>query len=345
MHSEIIRKLELAKSNMMVSDAITKADSVINNAKYHSIICSISGGADSDIMLDIIHTVDVNKKVRYVWFDTGFEYLATKRHLDYLENRYQITIERERAEMPIPLAVNKYGEPFVSKHVSYMIEQLQKVNFKWEDKSYEELLLEYPNVKGPLKWWCNCKSSKTFKDAENSRFNISRNKWLKEFMLSNPPKFRISHKCCDVSKKKTSHRVVKKYNADLIVVGVRKSEGGARATAYKNCYSIKDKSADEYRPLFWITENDKQFYENTFNILHSDCYTKMNFPRTGCVCCPYAGKSLKLELRETRKHEPNMYNAACNIFKNSYEYTKQYRIFVQKQNDKVNGVKRLFYAD
>ena len=91
--------LEKCKSNVIIADAFTKADSVINNPKYTSAICSISGGSDSDIMLDIISKVDVNKKVQYVWFNTGLEYQATKDHLEYLENWYDITIHRERERL------------------------------------------------------------------------------------------------------------------------------------------------------------------------------------------------------------------------------------------------------
>lgn len=81
--------------NTIILDNIVKAWSIINNKGYKNIVCSISGGSDSDVMLDIIHKVDIDKKVRYVWFDTGLEYGATKRHLEYLEKRYGIKIERE----------------------------------------------------------------------------------------------------------------------------------------------------------------------------------------------------------------------------------------------------------
>ena len=80
--------------NTIIIDAISKAYSVINKPIYNNIICSVSGGSDSDIMLDIIHLVDEQRKVKYVLFDTGIEYLAKKKHLKYLENKYGIIIER-----------------------------------------------------------------------------------------------------------------------------------------------------------------------------------------------------------------------------------------------------------
>ena len=40
--------------------------------------------------------------------------------------------------------------------VSEWIERLQRHNFQWEDKSFDELYKEYPKCKVALQWWCNC---------------------------------------------------------------------------------------------------------------------------------------------------------------------------------------------
>lgn len=111
-------------------------------ALHDNIACSISGGSDSDIMLDIVSKLDTDKKVHYVFFDTGIEMSATKKHLDYLENRYGIEIERIRHNTPIPIAVKEYGYPFISKKFSDYIERLQKHGFQWEDGTFEELTIK-----------------------------------------------------------------------------------------------------------------------------------------------------------------------------------------------------------
>lgn len=89
------KALDLAEKNknLTIFDAFIKAKSVIG--RHQKIICAISGGSDSDIMLDIIEKVKGNKNVIYVWSNTGLEFLATKKHLEYLEQKYNITIERE----------------------------------------------------------------------------------------------------------------------------------------------------------------------------------------------------------------------------------------------------------
>ena len=47
---------------------------------------SLSGGADSDDMLDLLlRTCEDKDKLKFVWFNTGIEYNATKEHLNLLE--------------------------------------------------------------------------------------------------------------------------------------------------------------------------------------------------------------------------------------------------------------------
>lgn len=170
---------------------------------YPKIMVSVSGGADSDIVLDLVERIGYPlSEVHYAFFDTGLEFAATKRHLEYLEQKYGITIERYRAKIPVPLGVKKYGVPFLSKKISNNIHRLQKHGFKWEDKPFEELYAEYPRCKSALRWWCN-------QWGEKSKLNISNRKWLKEFMTANPPDFPISSGCCDGAKKGTAKMVEK----------------------------------------------------------------------------------------------------------------------------------------
>lgn len=327
------------KDDVNIVDSFVKSDSVINNPHYKSILCSISGGSDSDIMLDIIQRVDKYKKVKYVWFDTGLEYQATKDHLDYLEKKYDIEIIRERAIKPIPITCKEYGQPFLNKYVSEIIYRLQKHNFKWEDKPLDELLKEYPKCKSALRWWTN---DNPIKANGHSMFNINYNRYLKEFIITNPPDFKISSKCCNYAKKDVSKQLIKKYNADLVIIGVRRAEGGLRATRYTSCYSIKDNNVDNYRPLYWYIDDTKERYEKKFNISHSECYTKYGFRRTGCCCCPY-GRELEEELEITRIYEPKLYKAVCNVFKDSYTYTRMYKDFVWNMKRKETSGQRTIF--
>ena len=330
--------LESCRDNIIISDMFTKANQVINNSGHNNIVCYISGGSDSDIILDAISKIDYDKKVKYVWFDTGLEYQATKNHLLYLENRYNIDIQREKSSKPIPLSVKQYGQPFLNKFVSENIGRLQKYNFKWEDKSYEELCIEYPDCKSAISWWC---SHRDTKDFGYSFFNINYNQYLKEFLIANNPTFKISSLCCDQVKKNPSHKYIRNHKCDCAILGVRKSEGGIRQLKYTNCYETDKFGIWNYRPILWFENKDKLLYNLKYNIVNSDCYTKYGFTRTGCCCCPY-GRDFINELDIIRKFEPQLYKAVTYVFKDSYEYTKQYRDFVKQSKDLSMGRKRLF---
>ena len=318
--------LEDCPKNQVIGDNLIRAWSIINNEKYKKILCSISGGSDSDVMLDIIWRCDKNNKVDYVWFDTGLEYQATKDHLIYLENKYHIKIKPCKAIKPIPTSCKIYGQPFISKHVSEMIYRLQRHSFKWEDKSFKELYREYPKCKIALGWWCN-------NNGDNSRFNISRNKYLKEFMVKNPPAFKISNKCCLYAKKNIAHKLIVDEAYDLNIVGIRRAEGGARSTAYKNCFDDNELGCDNYRPLFWYTDSDKKDYEVFYSVEYSDCYKSYGLKRTGCAGCPF-GRDFEKELDIIQMYEPKLYKAVNYIFKYSYEYTRKYHEFCREMNSK-----------
>lgn len=318
--------LENCPHNSIIGENLIKAWAKINSPLYDKIVCTISGGADSDVVLDIVWRCDISNKVTYVWFDTGLEYEATKEHLAFLEDKYGIKIERHKAKKPIPLACKEYGQPFMSKYASEMISRLQRHDFRWEDKPFDELYREYPKCKVALQWWCNCNIS--------DRFDISRNKYLKEFLILNPPdpKESYSNKCCKYAKKDMIHIVMSSGDYDLEINGVRKSEGGIRDIAYKTCFDNTG-DWDRYRPIFWYTDEDRRKYEEHYGVTHSKCYTVYGLKRTGCVGCPF-GKRFEEELENARIHEPKLYKAAMNIFSDSYERSRMYRKFYEEMKAK-----------
>lgn len=322
---------EYDKGNIPKNKEIFESFLVADNKlkSHEKIICSISGGSDSDLMIDLFCRID-KSKVKFVFFDTGLEYQATKEHLRELEDKYNIKIEWIKAKKPIPITCKQYGQPFLSKQVSEWIQRLQKYGFKWEDKSFDELYKEYPKCKAALRWWCN-------EFGEDSKFNISYNKGLKEFMILNPPKFKISPKCCKYAKKDPVHNYIKENDFDLNCYGVRKSEGGARSTAYKNCFTnnAENEGIDEYRPIFWYKDSTKKTYEEHFKVVHSKCYREYGLKRTGCAGCPY-NKDFEEELKTIDLYEPKLFKAVNNIFKDSYQYTREYREFVDKNFNDTN---------
>lgn len=305
-----------------ISCAENKARSVLMNAG--NVMVSVSGGADSDCMIDLLYRINaelseknVGANIFFVFFDTGLEYKATKEHLNYLEQRYNIKIDRVKAYKSIPYAIKKYGVPFWSKRVSESIERLQKHNFDFKNakgKRWESLWEQYPNSKAAIRWLCS--------DFPHPATNASYVHGLYDYLCDNPPQFAISAKCCEYAKKKTSKQYAKEHNIDMICTGIRRAEGGTRATAYKSCFDRDDEIAN-FRPLFWLSNNDRIEYENKYGIIHSICYTKYGLKRTGCVGCPFA-RNFEEEIAIIKKYEPELYIACMNIFEKSYNYRREF---------------------
>lgn len=294
--------------------------------KYKRVQVALSGGSDSDTMLDIIEKCrQPHNEIYYVFYNTGLDFDATREHIKYLEEKYGITIMRQAPKKSIPATCKQHGQPFLSKKISDYIGRLQAHGFQWEDGTVAELEKKYGKCKTALKWWCN-------EWGEGSQFNIERRKWLKEFMLKNPPQFNISAKCCDFAKKNVAKEFHKQFKIDLECTGVRKAEGGARATAYKSCFTEEgeDKIAT-FRPIYYFTKEDKAMYKRFFKLRYSDCYEKYGMTRTGCPACPFSGK-FDEELEVIRKNEPKFLKAVQNIFGNAFEYQRAYYDFRDEMN-------------
>jgi 3'-phosphoadenosine 5'-phosphosulfate sulfotransferase (PAPS reductase)/FAD synthetase len=301
-----------AKENIAIFDAYAKMQSIFEQySDKNRIMVSISGGSDSDIMLDMCMHFDKKKEMHYVFFDTGIEYEATKRHLDYLDKKYGIEIQRIKAVEPVPLAVKRGGLPFLSKTISQKINRVTKRGFCFADNDIDKLNIT------EKKWWTN---------EPGSKLKINEKYGLKEFLTENPPDFNISDYCCFGAKKKTAKRFYKENNIYLNLMGMRKAEGGTRLSR-QSCFNNATKShIASYTPLWWFSDNDKAEYEKLFEIVHSDCYTVYGFKRTGCAGCPFNSK-FEDDLKIIEKYEPKLYKAVNAIFGKSYEYTRKYRAF------------------
>lgn len=323
----------LGCGNGPIVDAATKCRSVFET--HRTALVSISGGADSDVMLDLCERVRTVAPIEivYVFCDTGMELDVTKRWLDGLEDRYGVRILRERAEKTIPVSVKQDGQPFLSKAVSKFMGRLQAKGFQWEPDPYEVLVERYPNSSGYLKWWT---SERSETEPNLSPYRISRNKWLREFIIENPPWFPISDKCCYYAKKHPAHVAARRHRADVIVQGIRKSEGGVRSFVDKCFTSARSGEIDVYRPLFWLKDADRAYYEARFGIGHNECYAEWGFKRTGCTGCPF-NPDYESHISIIGGHEPRMERAARKVFADSYEYTRMYRDYFRKRNDEEAG--------
>lgn len=320
---------------------------VAKRLKEHpNAICSYSGGADSDIMIDIIErTRDMFglPPVRYVFFNTGLEMKATKEHVKETEKKYGVEIEKIRPEINIVQASRKYGIPFVSKIMSGGLSDWQRKGIplsiaqeydQAEDKAAkrQELRERYPKCESVINFLCCCNAAG--EPRPNIQLVINSSKYMRDFIAEYPPDFKISAKCCDYCKKKVAHTVQKDY--DMVITGERRDEGGMRSVPRKDntslCFTETSDGQYRLRPLYYVSDADKAWYKEYYGIRYSDAYEVYGLTRTGCCGCPISYKAVE-DLEKIREYEPNVVKAAWNIFGRSYEYRKKYNEYKQMRRD------------
>ena len=303
-------------------------------------ICSYSGGADSDILIDLIEQcrkiAPSLPKVKYVFFNTGLEMQATKDHVKQQAEKYGVEIETVRPKTNIVLATRKYGVPFVSKIMSTGLDEWQKKGIplsvadeydRAEDKEakFAELVERYPHCKSVLTFLCCC--SKNGEPRPNIQLVINSSKYMRDFINEFPPDFKISAKCCDFCKKQIAHQTQKGY--EMVITGERRDEGGMRSVPRSGdlnktmCFSETADGSFRLRPLYYVSDKDKQWYKEEFGIRYSDAYEVYGLTRTGCCGCPISYKAVE-DLEKIGKYEPLITKAAWNIFGDSYRYRQKY---------------------
>ncbi len=310
-------------------------------------ICSYSGGADSDIMIDIIErTRELFElpPIAYVFFNTGLEMQAIKDHVKTTSEKYGVFIKECGPKVNIVTASRTYGIPFVSKIMSAGLEGWQKKGIplsiaeeyeQAEDKRAKRLELKerYPKCESTINFLCCCNSSG--EPRPNIQLVINSSKYMRDFIGEYPPDFQISASCCDWCKKRVAHEAQKGY--DMIITGERRAEGGMRSVPRKDntalCFGETASGQFRLRPLYYVTDKDKAWYKDYYGIKYSDAYEVYGLTRTGCCGCPISHKAVE-DLEKIRPYEPNVVKAAWNIFGKSYEYRAKYNEYKCKRMEK-----------
>lgn len=267
--------------------------------EHPNAICSYSGGADSDIMIDLIERTRKTfgfPPIKYVFFNTGLEMKATKDHVKHVAEYYGVEIEEVRPKINIVQSTRKYGIPFVSKIMSGGLSDWQKKGVplsiaqeydQAEDKEAKrkELKERYPKCESLINFLCCCNSKG--EPRPNIQLVINSSKYMRDFIEEYPPDFMISAKCCDYCKKQIAHKVQKDY--DMIITGERRDEGGMRSVPRKDntalCFTETASGQYRLRPLYYVSDKDKEWYKNYYGIKYSDAYEVYGLTRTGC--CGY----------------------------------------------------------
>lgn len=284
-----------------LQDRITKIKAI--NEQYdleNEAFISFSGGKDSTVLSKVIDLALPNNKIPRVFFNTGIEYKAIVSYVESLAQKDSRFIVYNSG-INIREMLKEKGYPFKSKEFS------QKL-FTYQRSGKTKTVTDYLGETGNKQkiYQCPDKLKSVFTD---------------EFKL------KVSDKCCKELKKKLSERVSKELNRPVVLTGMRKGEGGNRASIL-GCTVFNEGKLHKFHPLFPVNEDfvNKVIYIYGIKLCEL-YYPPYNFERTGCKGCPY-NMRLREQLDVMKELMPEEYKQCLLIWNKVYEqyYKYDYRL-------------------
>ncbi len=210
---------------------------------------SFSGGKDSTVLRRQV--TRIYPDVVSVFIDTGLEYPEIREFVKETDN-----VKWLRPKMPFSKVIEKYGYPVVSKENAQKIEEIR--NTKSEKLRNKRL---YGDSKG---------------------YGKLPDKW--KFLLNSS--FLISHRCCDVMKKRPAAKY-EKESGEKPFVGSMASDSRLRMTTYlrQGCGSFSSSRPVSTPMGFWL-EEDVWSYLEKYEVPYSKIYD-MGYRQTGCMFCMF----------------------------------------------------------
>ena len=237
----------------------------------YKIYVSFSGGKDSTVLLDLVRKIYPDAPA--VFFDTGLEYPELRSYVKTIDN-----VEWIKPSMTFRKVIETYGYPLVSKEVSKRVHEYHNAEVKGRLKQSNA----YKEFNGLL----------LNKDGDPSAYN--KTKW--GFLVD--ADFKISHKCCDIMKKKPAYEYERR-TCRKPIVGTMACESRIRKQKWleHGCNAF-DGSRIMSQPMSFWTEQDVLAYIHRFRLSFAPVYGEIlqdengryyntGCRRTGCVFCAY----------------------------------------------------------
>ena len=204
---------------------------------------SFSGGKDSTVLKHIVDSM--YDDVPSLFVNTGLEYPEIQKFA--MSQKNVVTV---RPEMRFDEVIKKYGYPVVSKEVAQTVCEAKK-NAQTGKYTYR-----IKKLNGEL----------VDKNGKPSTYNIPQ--W--KFLLDAP--YNISHKCCDVMKKKPA-KTYEKITGRKAIIGTLASESTLRKTQWVKygCNALESKRPTSQPLSFW-TEQDILHYLKQFDVPYCSVY-------------------------------------------------------------------------
>ena len=204
---------------------------------------SFSGGKDSTVLKHIVDSM--YDDVPAVFVNTGLEYPEIQKFA--MSQKNVVTV---RPEMRFDEVIKKYGYPVVSKEVAQTVCEAKK------NAQTGKYIYRIKKLNGEL----------IGKNGKPSTYNIPQ--W--KFLLDAP--YDISHKCCDVMKKKPA-KTYEKTTGRKAIIGTLASESTLRKTQWVRygCNAFESKRPTSQALSFW-TEQDILHYLKQFDVPYCSVY-------------------------------------------------------------------------
>ena len=260
----------------LLFDRIEKIKAI--NEQYdleHNAYIAFSGGKDSTVLHYLIDLALPNNKIPRVYLNTGIEYQDVRKFVQQLaKNDNRIIVLNSGVNIKQMLEENGY--PFKSKQHSH------NLAIYWRNKDEEEYNLSLKRYLGIIE------SNTLFRCPKQLLYQFT-----KDFNL------KCSDKCCYKLKKEPAEKWSKENNKTITLTGMRKEEGGERASI--GCI-VTDNNGNlaKFHPLLTVSDDwENEFIERNNIQLCKLYYPPFNFKRTGCKGCPFAlGLQEQLDVME-----------------------------------------------
>lgn len=255
----------------------------------NGVYVSFSGGKDSTVLLDIVRKMYPD--VEAVFVNTGLEYPEIQRFVKTFDN-----VKLLYPEMSFKDVITTYGYPLLSKSIASKIEASRR-GLKWAEKYFE--------------------GTATRKNGMPSLYNVKKYKPLVDV------DFNISHKCCDVMKKKPIHKY-EKESGKVPIIATMASESKTRLAGWlrTGCNAFDGKNVMSKPMSFWTEQNVLEYIRrNNIKIasVYGDILTGQSkgcklctsgCERTGCIFCGFGAHLEKGEGRfeKLKRTHPKQYD-------------------------------------
>lgn len=220
-----------------------------NNAVY----VAFSGGKDSSVLADLCgFWCSIIKATLYLCFvNTGLEYPEIQKHVrlfaEYLRNKYDIEVVLDiiRPEMRFDEVIKTYGYPIISKDVSQAVYDA-RTQARKEGIDVRQTRLYNRGFNHESDY---CKKYPSYCRAKyDSLFDMQ---------------FGVSHKCCDVMKKKPAKQYEKETGRKPILATMT-SESRLRQTKWiqYGCNAFDSKRPNSAPMSFWTEQDVLQYIKD-----------------------------------------------------------------------------------